>query len=87
MDLNKVKLMQIINKKNLPFLILLVTSIYFFTSFMNVFAQNSNKNLVPISEENVKTVLDDSFYISARAAGMGGALSTLADGVHGRGNG
>ena len=32
--------------------------------------------------EDVKTVLDDSPFLSARAAGMGGALSTLADGIH-----
>lgn len=34
------------------------------------------------SETSIKTVLDESPFISARAAGMGGALSTLADGIH-----
>jgi len=33
-------------------------------------------------EEKIKTVLDQSPFLSARAAGMGGALSTLADGIH-----
>ena len=36
----------------------------------------------PIPEKEIKTVLDESPFISARAAGMGGALSTLADGIH-----
>ncbi|MCB9228338.1 MAG: hypothetical protein H6618_01865 [Deltaproteobacteria bacterium] len=31
---------------------------------------------------DIKTVVDDAPFISARAAGMGGALSTLADGIH-----
>ena len=35
-----------------------------------------------LSQNEIKTVLDSDPYISARAAGMGGALSTLADGVH-----
>lgn len=32
--------------------------------------------------QEARTVLDEDLYSSARAAGMGGALSTLADGVH-----
>lgn len=34
------------------------------------------------SERDIKTVLDPAPYISARAASMGGALSTLADQIH-----
>lgn len=35
-----------------------------------------------LSESEIKTVLDDAPFVSVRAAGMGGALSTLADGIH-----
>lgn len=43
-------------------------------------ASNSDQEVLTKSE--IKTVLDEAPYISVRAAGMGGALSTLADGVH-----
>ncbi|NRA45201.1 MAG: hypothetical protein HRU09_09630 [Oligoflexales bacterium] len=44
------------------------------------YSQSSDDNTV--SEGEIKTVLDDAPFISARAAGMGGALSTVADGIH-----
>ena len=45
------------------------------------FSQSSQEGEV-LSESEVKTVLDDAPFVSVRAAGMGGALSTLADGIH-----
>ena len=44
-----------------------------------VFAQASSDGEDPLK---VQTVLDPSPFVSVRAAAMGGALSTLADGVH-----
>lgn len=35
-----------------------------------------------VTEKDIKTVLDQSPFISVRAMGMAGAISTLADGIH-----
>ena len=35
-----------------------------------------------VTDEDIQTVLDPSPFVSARAASLGGAMSTLADGLH-----
>ena len=67
-------------KKGLPQLL----KILFFAIFLGESASlaQSADDSDSSAEDDIKTVLDSSPFLSARAAGMGGALSTLADGIH-----
>ena len=69
--------------------ILLLLFVFCFSDFALYAAEEEETEAEETSEEevsdypnNIKARFQPSLFVSARAAGMGGALSTLADGVH-----